>query len=92
MRASLSATRRYATAATPVLMPRFEIEAVLDTTAGRRCDSEHMRSADPIAARFPRPSLPPDLAARDGDRWWCLRRIGRIHVLKSFRGQQDSVT
>jgi hypothetical protein len=32
----------------------FEIEAVLDTIADRRCDSEHMRSADPIAARFPR--------------------------------------
>ena len=25
----------------------------LDTIADRRCDSEHMRSADPIAARFP---------------------------------------
>ncbi len=28
----------------------------------------------------------------DADRWWCQRRIGRIHVLKSFREQQDSVT
>jgi hypothetical protein len=32
----------------------FEVEAVLDTIADRRCDSEHMRSADPIAAPFPR--------------------------------------
>jgi hypothetical protein len=28
----------------------------------------------------------------DADRWWCQRRIGRIHVLKSVREQQDSVT
>jgi hypothetical protein len=62
-------TRRYATAATLVLMLRFEIEAVLDTIADRRCDSEHMRSADPIAAPFPR--IP---TARSG----CPRRRSSV--------------
>jgi hypothetical protein len=37
-------------------------------------------------------SRPPDRAARDADRLWCQRRVGRIHVIKSFREQQDSVT
>jgi hypothetical protein len=52
-------------------MPRFEIEAVLDTIGDRRCDSEQLRSADPIAAPFPR--IP---TARSG----CPRRRSFIEA------------
>lgn len=52
-----------------------EISAVLDTIADRRRDSEHMRSADPIAARFPRSRR----VQRPRSKTWLTQSFGLRH-------------